>query len=529
MSKNSFKRPRLSVAMIVRNEQDVIGLTLENIRQIADEIIIADTGSTDDTVKIARQWGAKVHHLAWSDDFSAARNSCMKRVSGDWVLWLDAGEQISPQSIRKVREFVENEPGPNNVYLMMVESPPVDSLASAEQIAQIRLIPRCAGLVFEGRIREDLLRSANSAGMEIETGPGRILRHPRVHDAARKIDRAKRNLAIVELEKLENPREDIRLLLAEGEAYGELEMNEQARDAYARAVEISPPGSTAMLEGYYGLLSCYNNHPQLHDCMLEVGLKALETYPFDVQLLLAMGNYLQGRNRVDLANRAFEIAMKFGQIELTVWHLREVSEVATACWCMILQQQGRTREACEALNESLARHPQSARLLRHGVELHIKMDQPEKAIELAEKLAPDGENLTALADAVRGACRAAKSDWLAALGYLQSAYLTGCRHPLCLRWLTVTLLGGGATDAAMPVLQEWRQAEPDHPEMLTYLSALEKSGTPANCETTSISTQTPADRLYRLDTGVTTTAVAPLGLSTLQPFVSFDTTLAAEK
>ena len=57
MSNETLKRPRLSVAMIVRDEQDVIGLTLESIRQIADEIVIADTGSQDSTPTIARQWG----------------------------------------------------------------------------------------------------------------------------------------------------------------------------------------------------------------------------------------------------------------------------------------------------------------------------------------------------------------------------------------------------------------------------------------------------------------------------------------
>ncbi len=156
-----------------------------------------------------------------------------------------------------------------------------------------------------------------------------------------------------------------------------------------------------MLEGFYGLLSCYQNIPQLQDCQLETGLKALETFPFDVQLLLAMGGYLQGKGRLDLASRAFEIAVKFGQVDLTVWHLREVMEVATSCWCMILQLQGQTAEACEALVESLARYPRSGRLLRHGVELYVKMDQPEKAIEIMEKLASPEENTPALADAVR--------------------------------------------------------------------------------------------------------------------------------
>jgi tetratricopeptide (TPR) repeat protein len=526
---STLKRPLLSVAMIVRDEQDVIGLTLESIREIADEIVIEDTGSEDATPQIAQQWGAKVHRSAWNDDFAAARNDCLERVTGDWILWLDAGEQLSHQSAQKVRDFIDGNPNPKNAYLMMVESPPMDILASAEQIAQIRLVPRVAGLTFEGRIRENMLSSLTAAGMEIETAPGRILRHPRTHESARKIVRAQRNLALLDLERRENPHEDLRLLLAEGEALSDLEQNEKARDAFSRAIEISPPGSTAMLEGYYGLLSCYHNHPQLHDCQLEIGLKALETYPFDVQLLLAMGSYLQEKGRLDLASRAFEIAVQFGQVELTVWHLREVAEVAASCRCMILERQGRANEACNALEESLARHPRSARLLRHGVELFIKMDRPDKAMELVRKLAPDGENLPALADAVRGACRAAKIDWPAALEYLQGAYRAGCRHPLCLRWLTIALVGSGELESARLILDEWRQAEPNHPEMLAYLDAIVASNVAPEDESSAESALPVAKtRQYRVDTAIASPKNAPPGLPNLHQFPSFDTMLPAE-
>jgi tetratricopeptide (TPR) repeat protein len=525
MSNSTRKRPRLSVAMIVRNEQDVICSTLESITSIAEEIVVLDTGSLDDTPSIARRWGAKVLHSAWNDSFAEARNICMQCTTGDWVLWLDAGEQLSPQSAGKVRDFVDQTADARNAYLMMVEVPPADPLSSPEQIAQIRLIPRAANLTFEGRVRENLLASIVAAGMEIETAPGRILRHSREQNSARRIARAKRNLELIALERRQHPHEEIRFLLAEGDAYSELNQNEQARDAYTRAIEISPPGSTGMLEAYYGLLSCYHDNPALADCQLETGLKALETFPFDVQLLLAMGSYLQSKDRLDLASRSFEIAVKFGQVELSVWHLREVVEVATSCWCMILQLQGRAREACDALEESLAHHPQSGRLLRHGVELYIKMDEPEKAIRLMERLASPFDNLATLADAVRGACRAAKCDWLAALGYLQGAYLAGCQNAFCLRWLTVTLLGGGAISEARAVLEQWRLLEPDHPEMLTYLDAIAGMNKPAESDKPpSTAPQGDKPHPYRFDSGGT----APRGLPNLPQFSGFDAMLPAD-
>jgi tetratricopeptide (TPR) repeat protein len=510
--------------MIVHNEAEVICRTLESIHDIANEIVVLDTGSEDATVEIARKWGAKVHHFAWTGSFAEARNACLGWATGDWILWLDAGEQLSHQSAQKLREFIDRRPSRNNAYLMMVETPPTDSLASPEQIAQVRLMPHHAGLIFEGRVRENLQRSLNAAGMEIETAPGRIHRHPRECDAARKTARARRNLILVGMEKREIPREDSRLLLTEADAAAELGFDERARDAYTRAIKISPPGSPAMLEGYYGLLSCYNNHPQLHDCQLEIGLKALETFPFDVQLLLAMGGVLQNKERLNLACRSFEIAAKYGQVELSVWHLREVTEVATACWCICLQLQGRTREAQEALEEALARHPRSARLLRHGIELSIKMDIPEKALDYCKRLLPDGDNATLFGDVILGACQAAKCDWLSAVGYLQSAYVLGNRHPLCLRWLTIALMGGGALEAARPVVEEWRQAEPDHPDMLAYWNAVNGTvRTPNEAISEELAAPQTSNRQYRFDNGVATAEIAPLGLPNLGQVTSFDT------
>ena len=67
-------RPLLSAALIVRNEEHHLGDCLASIRDLADEVVIVDTGSTDGTVALAERMGATVHHHAWHDDFAAARN-----------------------------------------------------------------------------------------------------------------------------------------------------------------------------------------------------------------------------------------------------------------------------------------------------------------------------------------------------------------------------------------------------------------------------------------------------------------------
>ena len=99
----------LSLCMIVKNEAKALPKCLSSVKNVVDEMIVLDTGSTDNTPKIAAKLGAKVHHYQWCNDFSAARNEALKYVSGDWVLVLDADETLNPEVISSLREVLKME------------------------------------------------------------------------------------------------------------------------------------------------------------------------------------------------------------------------------------------------------------------------------------------------------------------------------------------------------------------------------------------------------------------------------------
>jgi tetratricopeptide (TPR) repeat protein len=108
---------RLSLCAIVRNEAANLPRCLASIRDVVDEIVILDTGSTDDTVAIARSVGAIVHHLDWPDDFSLARNHALQFVTGDWVLVLDADEALVPEVMPVIRSAIVN---PNYLVINLI-------------------------------------------------------------------------------------------------------------------------------------------------------------------------------------------------------------------------------------------------------------------------------------------------------------------------------------------------------------------------------------------------------------------------
>ena len=87
--------PKLSLCMIVKNEEKFLAGCLESVKNIVDEIIIVDTGSTDKTIEIANSYNAKVYHFEWKNDFSLARNESIKHATGDWILILDADERLA--------------------------------------------------------------------------------------------------------------------------------------------------------------------------------------------------------------------------------------------------------------------------------------------------------------------------------------------------------------------------------------------------------------------------------------------------
>ena len=108
----------LTAALIVRNEQQFLGACLESIRELVDETVIVDTGSTDCSKEIATTGGARLSEFAWTGDFSAARNQALDLARGEWILYIDADETARPENFAEVRaQLAASEQVGYNVWL----------------------------------------------------------------------------------------------------------------------------------------------------------------------------------------------------------------------------------------------------------------------------------------------------------------------------------------------------------------------------------------------------------------------------
>jgi tetratricopeptide (TPR) repeat protein len=96
----------LSLSMIVRDEAAQIEDCLRSVQGFVDEMVVVDTGSTDNTVALAQALGARVEQIDWPGDFAPARNQALQWVSGDWVLVLDADERLRPEAMAPLRALM---------------------------------------------------------------------------------------------------------------------------------------------------------------------------------------------------------------------------------------------------------------------------------------------------------------------------------------------------------------------------------------------------------------------------------------
>ena len=158
--------------MIVKNEQNFLRGCLESVKNVVNEIVIVDTGSTDKTMDIAREFGATIIQKEWEHSFSKARNVSLAHALGRWILYLDADERLTQKSIPELLKIVE---GRDRIVYSCLVTSHYKIFNKTDVLTGNRLFLNIPGIQFQNLVHEEIWWSAKklyydwkASGIEIE-------------------------------------------------------------------------------------------------------------------------------------------------------------------------------------------------------------------------------------------------------------------------------------------------------------------------------------------------------------------------
>ena len=146
---------KISACYIVKNEADNLAKSIKSLKNQVNEIVVVDTGSTDNTVNVARKLGAKVYSFPWQDDFSKARNFALSMAKGEWLVLLDADEYFTAKTAGNIRQVIRQAQQAYGLLIQMVNYD-VDKAEIQDYFYQLRIVRNQQGLHYEGKIHEEL-------------------------------------------------------------------------------------------------------------------------------------------------------------------------------------------------------------------------------------------------------------------------------------------------------------------------------------------------------------------------------------
>jgi GT2 family glycosyltransferase/tetratricopeptide (TPR) repeat protein len=195
----------ISLCMIVRDEEHDLGRCLESARGFVDEIVVVDTGSRDATPAVAGRYGARIFHLPWQDDFSQARNESLKQAIGEWVLILDADEELPPETARILKRLASCSDVAGWIFTIISSGRP--GRAGRMRHPALRMFQNRDGHFFEGRVHEQVRPSIVRAdpGAVILHAEAAIMHYGYSQGVERRREKTLRNISILKQALAEQP------------------------------------------------------------------------------------------------------------------------------------------------------------------------------------------------------------------------------------------------------------------------------------------------------------------------------------
>ena len=223
----------ISLCMICKNEEKTIGNALKSVKDIVDEIIVVDTGSTDNSIDIVKSYGGKVYKEEWNDDFSYIRNIALDKAKGEWILILDCDEIINDSGKDRILRYIRDSKCYKGLNLR------VASFINGKKRSienSIRLFRNDENIRFKGKIQESVKESIirNYGKESISFTDAQIFNYGNDKNIVDIEEKSKRNLSTLE----SYGKKDIYYFFRLGNEFGKTGNFEDALQNYDEVMKI---------------------------------------------------------------------------------------------------------------------------------------------------------------------------------------------------------------------------------------------------------------------------------------------------
>ncbi|MDN4620948.1 glycosyltransferase family 2 protein [Paenibacillus sp. PsM32] len=314
----------LSLCMIVKNEEDILERCLNSVKDIVDEIIIVDTGSTDRTRQIAQNYQAKIIDFEWINDFAAAKNKAIEQATGKWILMLDADEYMTENDTTNLRAFLEKqEPQPNIAFnISIINYTGKKNSGNIMESSADRIFPNHMDIWYERPIHEQLFSKKPDTDLRNFQIPFRIHHSGYLHEVLAKKNKHERNMQIFNEYKKNNTFQAYDFFTL-GNEYHAIENYPEAILNYKKSIEQAESSKVAWYpHALIGLINTYYHLNQLDKSweMIENKLVEFNDYP---EYYTLQGIHYEWFGYFVKAEEAYKnairVAEKKAKIQSTFW------------------------------------------------------------------------------------------------------------------------------------------------------------------------------------------------------------------
>lgn len=267
---------KLSVCLIVKNEEQNIPRCLNSIKGEVDEIVVVDTGSTDRTKEIASNFNCKIIDFKWCNDFSKARNVSIDNATNEWILFLDADEEIPREDLLRLKNRMRKEENAEAYFFKLINFIKGKDIGSAVVLRAFKNRPEYR---FKGALHEQIIDSIENAkkGIVIPTEI-RIFHYGYDEEAVDISIKSKRNLEI--LLSYDENKKDGYYYYALGNEYGRINQYEDAIEMYEKSLAITNYKKSKHIYFPYLVLNTIKAYSAIK--RFSEGIRILEYYKKDL-------------------------------------------------------------------------------------------------------------------------------------------------------------------------------------------------------------------------------------------------------